>query len=174
MRNCEKCGFGLQDGATFCTNCGTAVPQQPAPPQEAAPQQPYQTYQQPYQQPVAPQQPAYYQQPAPALYPSDPEAEKSATACFVLGLLSFLLSCTGPIALILGIIGLTKFKKGKTSSKSTLATVGLVLGILGTISAAFLTVYWVLIIALGATGVLPAGFSSYYSQFGGDFPYNFN
>ncbi len=56
---CKTCGQQLNDGATFCTNCGTPIAaaapaQQPAAPVQPAPQQPY-------QQPA----PAYYA-PAPA------------------------------------------------------------------------------------------------------------
>jgi len=171
MRTCEKCGFGLPDGATFCTNCGTAAAQQPVPPQEA-PQQPYQTYQQPYQQPVAPQQPTYYQQPAPSIYPSDPEAEKSATTCLVMGLLSFFLSCAAPLSLIFGIVGIAKYKKGKASSKGSTATVGLVFSILGIISAVISAIYWVAVVAMIASGEVPSGMYGY--SFGSGFPYNFN
>ena len=78
MKNCPVCQAVLDDNATFCPNCGNAVPAVAAPVAEAAPQQPVyqeQPYQQPYQQPVY-QQP--YPQPAPVVNPYDHTAEFDA------------------------------------------------------------------------------------------------
>ena len=76
MITCPKCGTQLEDGTTFCTNCGSPIPAAaPAPAPAPAPQGSYQ--QAPYGQP-APQ----YQQPYGQQYsyadPADHTAEFDA------------------------------------------------------------------------------------------------
>ena len=131
---CSSCGSSVNEGHSFCPNCGAPVAQ-PAPQPAAQVQQP-----QPVAQPVP--QPAakpVYTQPAAA---SPAPAKKSrgfAIAGFILGLYSLPMSWviffniisifTGLAGVIISIIALTK-KNGRLKA---MAVIGLIMSSLGMI-----------------------------------------
>ena len=109
---CKNCGQTLTPGATFCTNCGAPVENQPpaynpTPTYNAAPD--YNTT------------PVYNTQPA-----EDP-GKGMAIASLILGLVSFL--CLPIVTGVLGIVfgGVAK-SKGSTNG---MATAGIICGIVG-------------------------------------------
>ena len=132
---CPNCGAELQPGATFCTNCGTAVPVNTCD--------------------------------APAVM-DDPGAGTGKVA-LILGIVSLALncicacffSCLGSlpgdicaiIAIIMGVMGMSKSKNAGFQNKS--ATIGLILGIVALVVA---IVFIVLNAILG--GVMGAAMSS--------------
>jgi len=127
---CSSCGSSVNEGQSFCPNCGAPVAQ-PAPQPAVQVQQP-----QPVAQPVA--QPVYTQ-PAAA---SPAPAKKSrgfAIAGFILGLYTLPMSWviffniisifTGLAGVIISIIALTK-KNGRLKA---MAVIGLIMSSLGMI-----------------------------------------
>lgn len=93
MSFCPNCGKELKENAVFCAECGTAV--NPAPQQAYANQAPAQQF----------QQPAQVQQP---MYPQVEEEKKTLATCALA--FAFLMPIVG---LILGIIGVVKYKTAK-------------------------------------------------------------
>ena len=131
---CSNCGAQIQDGSYVCPSCGaqtgasqpTQTYSQPQNYQTGYTQQPQQGY---YQQP----QQGYYQQP---YYPGV-ETETSGTATLAL-VLAFLVPLAG---LILGIVGLSKYKNPQYRSRCTAAiVVSIVIPIItGILSGIFVT-----------------------------------
>lgn len=89
---CGNCGNRLEAGEKFCPKCGNKIEERPERP----------VYPPPYQQPI-PQ----YQQP-PYAYTA-PEPKQSPALAIVAFVMTFVIA---PVGLILGIIGLVKYKKG--------------------------------------------------------------
>ncbi len=98
---CRNCGAQNEDGARFCTSCGTSLVETAAPVQ-SAPQQPV------YQQPVK------------------PPAQGFAIASMVLGIIGLLIFpyILGTLGIIFG--GVAKSK----GNKNGMATAGIVMGII--------------------------------------------
>lgn len=135
---CSSCGSSVNEGQSFCPNCGAPVAQ-PAPQPAVQVQQPKPVAQpvaQPVQQPVA--QPVYAQPVA----ASAAHAKKSrgfAIAGFILGLYTLPMSWviflniisvfTGLAGVIISIIALTK-KNGRLKA---MAVIGLIMSSLGMI-----------------------------------------
>jgi len=113
---CNKCGAVCADDAKFCNVCGAALE---AP---AAPQQPQPTPAPGYAN-AAPAAPA----PAAPAVAEDP-GKSMAIASLVCGILSIVCCCVTTVPNILAIVfGFVAKSKG---SKSPMATVGIVLGII--------------------------------------------
>ena len=161
---CEQCGSLLQNGETFCTNCGAPVSAANAAPSpapgpapapgpvvqpiiqtQAQPVQPVYQQSQPvqpiYQQPVY-QQPAYQ---AVVITPFDrPKPNGFATAGMVLGIVTCALYWTsvfnmipGIMAIIFSIVGITKKDcggRGKCIAGFITAGIGMALGIIALIA----------------------------------------
>ena len=147
---CEHCGSYLEEGAKFCTNCGTPVATlepEPCPAPEPAPvEEP--RWEEPaaplYQQPAAPA----YQQPAPVYRQPEPdplvneERNSLAKASLIFGIIGLSFTCTvwlSLLGIIFSAIGRGKIKAylaagGKLSGKakvgSVLSKLGLVFGII--------------------------------------------
>lgn len=167
MNTCAKCGAEFLEGASFCSSCGAAkaapAPQEPIqvpPAPSAQPVPPPPAYTQPtYPQPPQPSQPPvyYYPQPVAMAYPPDPVGESSAITCFVLGLISFFLCWFPVVTIVLSIIGITKFKRGKDTNKRTMAIIGLVGCIIGLVVSSIYT----LTVLAGIIAFLASGPASY-------------
>ena len=119
MKICPNCGSELMDTAVVCASCGCSlVPQQPQY------QQPMNYGQPQYQQPAQPmyQQPMYqqpmYQQP---MYQPIPMTEMESSGIATCALVfAFLFPIVG---LILGIVGLNKYKNPSYRSSCTAAII---------------------------------------------------
>lgn len=90
---CGNCGNRLEEGEQFCTKCGAKIEERPERPVFDPQPQPVQQYNNAYQQ----QYSSY----------SAPEQTQSPALAIVGFVLSFVVS---PVGLILGIIGMTKYK----------------------------------------------------------------
>jgi hypothetical protein len=153
---CESCGNFVPDGQAFCANCGAPQPKTSAPVTQAAPvaaQPVVQPVVQPvYQQPVytspAPtvivQQPAVAAAATPVAKPEPKKGNGPATAGLVFGILTFIFSFASYfvslfalLGLIFSIIGLCKKAPGKGK-----AIAGLILTVLGVISAVLFTIFF--------------------------------
>ena len=135
MKFCANCGKELLDEALICPGCGCQVSggQQPVQPAQPVYQQPAQpVYQQPvqpgYQQPVQPGYQQGYQQPyqqpyqppvQPGYYAPVPVQESPGFAIAAI-VLAFLIPIAG---LIMGIVGLGKYKNTEHYSKCIAAIV---------------------------------------------------
>ena len=132
MMTCKRCGWEVQSGLTYCTNCGCdALPNAPPPTPVQYPQYPpTQQYAPPPQYPPPPQyQQPYSQYPPPQYFPPPyyPPVSMSVPgrglgiASMILGICSIVLSfCTFPASVIIAPVAIT----------------GLVLGIVGRKKAA--------------------------------------
>ncbi len=102
----------------------------PIPQQSSAPAAPLQ---------IAPPQIPMYPQPGygqpyygPGMqYPPNPEGEKSAVTCFVLGLLSLIFFWFPIAPVVMSIISFVKFGRGKDTNKKGFSIAGLILAIIG-------------------------------------------
>lgn len=131
---CSSCGSSVNEGQSFCPNCGAPVAQ-PAPQPAVQVQQP-QPVAQPVQQPVA--QPVYAQPVAASAAPAK-KSRGFAIAGFILGLYTLPMSWviffniisifTGLAGVIISIIALTK-KNGRLKA---MAVIGLIMSSLGMI-----------------------------------------
>ena len=135
---CSSCGSSVNEGQSFCPNCGAPVAQ-PAPQPAVQVQQPQPVAQpvaQPVPQPVA--KPVYTQPVAASPAPAK-KSRGFAIAGFILGLYSLPMSCviffniisvfTGLAGVIISIIALTK-KNGRLKA---MAVIGLIMSSLGMI-----------------------------------------
>lgn len=135
---CSSCGSSVNEGQSFCPNCGAPVAQ-PAPQPAVQVQQPQPVAQpvaQPVQQPVA--QPVYAQTVAASAAPAK-KSRGFAIAGFILGLYTLPMSWviffniisvfTGLAGVIVSIIALTK-KNGRLKA---MAVIGLIMSSLGMI-----------------------------------------
>lgn len=135
---CSSCGSSVNEGQSFCPNCGAPVAQ-PAPQPAVQVQQPQPVAQpvaQPVQQPVA--QPVYAQPVAASAAPAK-KSRGFAIAGFILGLYTLPMSWviffniisvfTGLAGVIISIIALTK-KNGRLKA---MAVIGLIMSSLGMI-----------------------------------------
>ena len=135
---CSSCGSSVNEGQSFCPNCGAPVAQ-PAPQPAVQVQQPQPVTQpvaQPVQQPVA--QPVYAQPVAASAAPAK-KSRGFAIAGFILGLYTLPMSWviffniisvfTGLAGVIISIIALTK-KNGRLKA---MAVIGLIMSSLGMI-----------------------------------------
>ena len=153
---CESCGSFIQDGESFCSNCGARAPQpiaqpvQPVQPvyqqpvyQQSTPQPGQPVYQQPvYQQPVQPiyQQPAYQQVVVTQLPDNRSRINGAATAGLVFGIITACL-CWLPVVnlipavfgLIFSIVGLSKRNAGGKGR----AIAGLIMSGIGMLISAY-------------------------------------
>lgn len=131
---CSSCGSSVNEGQSFCPNCGAPVAQ-PAPQPAVQVQQP-QPVAQPVQQPDA--QPVYTQPVAASAAPAK-KSRGFAIAGFILGLYTLPMSWviffniisvfTGLAGVIISIIALTK-KNGRLKA---MAVIGLIMSSLGMI-----------------------------------------
>ena len=131
---CSSCGSSVNEGQSFCPNCGAPVAQ-PAPRPAVQVQQPQPVAQQ-VQQPVA--QPVYTQPVAASAAPAK-KSRGFAIAGFILGLYTLPMSWviffniisifTGLAGVIISIIALTK-KNGRLKA---MAVIGLIMSSLGMI-----------------------------------------
>lgn len=104
--NCPNCNHGVSVGAEFCGNCGQPVAQQQTTPVQA---------------PVTPTQTAT---------PVDKSGSGKAVASLVLGILGFVGALIPIVGLIMGISAFVLGITSKNSSKKSMATAGLILGII--------------------------------------------
>ena len=154
---CNKCGVLLEQGATFCYNCGApAARSQGSAPSPAMTTNAPVVYPAPFPQ---------YQTPVPAFVPqyrtrfADPNERSAAKSILVFGIIA-LAACDIPylafLGIIFGAIALSKAKKyteqyaplsGKTKVGRILGLVGLIVGIVATVGYALtLTSYIIAII----------------------------
>ncbi len=96
MKNCPNCNAQLNDGAVFCTSCGTAV-------QGDAPQPNQHPNQQPAQS-ACPDPNAYYAQPAPVVAQTDHTAEFSAEEVAENKLFALLVYALSIVGIIIALI----------------------------------------------------------------------
>ena len=151
---CEQCGSFIQDGESFCSNCGAAVNQTasfseptpaPAPGPDAFQATPIQPIvAQPYTQSAQPVQPVYqqpaYQQSVVITPFQQPKRNTFANLGMIFGIVTAATYWTtifnmipGILAIIFSIVGLTKKDcggKGKCIAGFITAGVGIVMGIL--------------------------------------------
>jgi len=122
---CEKCGAQLEEGATFCSQCGTPVTKTEEVKTEAVNETPAQA--QPEAQPQ-PAQPA--PQPAPQAKPQPAPVQSGATNTLaIVGfVLSFFISLAG---LICSCIGLKKANTEFGGNGKGLAIAGIVISSIG-------------------------------------------
>ncbi|MBR0437486.1 MAG: zinc-ribbon domain-containing protein [Clostridia bacterium] len=169
---CQNCGTYLEDGVKFCPSCGTPVAVPAAVKETVAAQEPVQPVEEPAAQPVyeQPAQPVYqqpvYQQPEAPVYQepvvkSNPAAEALSTPILIFGILGIAFACIPYInfmGIIFSAIANGKVKAflaeggvlaGKAKVGSTLAKVGMILGIIFTI-----------IFAIVIIGLIIAAFSN--------------
>ena len=125
---CGNCGSRVDDGERFCTVCGAPVENAAA--QPAQPIQPTQPVQ-PIQPPVQPMPQYTYTQPVNAM-PENKEGGGLAITAFVL---SFIIP---PVALILGIIGLVKYKRSYRGFCIAAVVISAVFTLFGILLAAIL------------------------------------
>lgn len=118
---CGNCGSRVDDGERFCTVCGAPVENAAA--QPAQPMQPA--------QPVQPMPQYTYTQPVNAM-PENKEGGGLAITAFVL---SFIIP---PVALILGIIGLVKYKRSYRGFCIAAVVISAVFTLFGILLAAIL------------------------------------
>ena len=103
--HCINCGKDIEEGAAFCTNCGTRVtaPVVTAEEQEAAGEEkisePVQTYTAPYAEPVG----AASWSSTPRLQPVVPEAPQKEKVYFGKGALAFCLVVIALLAISTGV-----------------------------------------------------------------------
>lgn len=128
---CKNCGAEIQEGSTFCGNCGMKVTTEPVQPdfaeqpskQYEAPAQPeapaqdtYQSYQQP--QYTQPGQPQYNSQPDYNAQPVQQVSSLNPTLWIVLNAIMIVVGCCCSIPGILGIIGLVFAIQGNNAMKT--------------------------------------------------------
>jgi hypothetical protein len=117
---CPQCGASSAEDAKFCAGCGasfSAAGETPTATQAEAPAAA------PYVAP--PQQPQY----APTQTPTGKEG--FAIASLILGILSLFFMCVWYLAIPMAILAIIFGSMGKSSIQGTLATIGMILGVVG-------------------------------------------
>ena len=139
---CTVCGATLDDGAKFCTSCGTPIESKVA--EEYAPQPEQPVYTQP-------EQPVYT---APAAQPA--ALDKNTLILSIVGLV---LTSLGIVGLIISIIAKGKVKKlpqpltGGNKVAGILSTLGIVFGIIMTIYYVGVFFYVIIVALAGGAAV---------------------
>lgn len=150
---CPNCGSHVDDGAKFCSNCGTSfVPDTNSEPVQAPATEPAPAPEPAPAAPVAPAAPApepvYKPNPAPVTPPPSKEPETN-TLCligFIGSLVSILLAgTTALVSLILSIVGMVSAGKKNQKGKG--------LALTGIIISAVLILIWGVVLILGIAGI---------------------
>lgn len=128
MSSCSNCGMEVTEGAAFCANCGAAqapktnTSEQPVPAPETGVVTTETVETVSVEQPVAEGPAANLEGPAKTM----------GIISLVCGILSIIACCGGPLFGIAAIIlAVLAKKKAEPGVKNTMATVGLILGIVG-------------------------------------------
>lgn len=169
MSFCSNCGTELTEGTAFCPNCGAGqlpqfdTPEQPIPASAPEVINAEPVCQEPEVVQPAPvyEQPVYRQTVEPASDALTGPAKIFSIISMACGIASIPLCCCGPVFGIAAIVfSILSRKKTPAGVKNTMATVGLITGIIGTVLGAI----------MGTTSFI-SGLINGFSEASGSFDY---